>query len=315
MTLKRIIDLLCRPLSLWPCAAARARATRPYAICLLLSLWLYPAALIAAEQPDVRPIRIGLTAVFLDDQVAFTNWWRDYLERRLGRPVKFVQRSSYREIIDMLRQEKLEFAWLCGYPYVQHRTRMRLTAVPLFRGKPLYQSYLIVPAADTQTRSLFDLRGKIFAYSDPDSNSGYLYPQYLLLQQGVQPADFFVKSFFTWSHRKVVEAVAVGLAQGGAVDSYVWETLARTYPDLTAKTRVVNKSPEFGHPPFIAGTAATEQEVATMRQTLLAMAADVEGARLLLRLNLDGFVRGDDSLFAPISRMAQLVEKKRNAPD
>ena len=114
--------------------------------------------------------------------------------------------------------------------------------MPLHRGKPLYQSYLIVPSTNTRTRSYKDLKGAVFAYSDPDSNSGYLVPQFQMLEQGVRPVDLFRKSFFTWAHQDTVRAVAVGLAQTGAVDGYIWEVLAQIQPALTAKTRGVSKS-------------------------------------------------------------------------
>lgn len=253
-------------------------------------------------------VRIGLTPVFLDDQVAFLNAWRDYLAARLGRPVSFVQKGSYREIVELVRQEGLDFAWVCGYPYVRHRAQMRLLAVPLYKGVPRYQSYLIVPASDARTRSLLDLRGRIFAYSDPDSNSGYLYPQFSLLQARENPARFFARSFFTWGHRKVVEAVASGLAQGGAVDGYVWDTLHLSHPDLTARTRVVNRSPEFGFPPFVARAAIPKREFESVQQVLLGMANDPGGAGLLKRLNLDGFNPGEPALFDSVAKMMQALD-------
>ncbi|OGS90423.1 MAG: ABC transporter substrate-binding protein [Gallionellales bacterium GWA2_60_18] len=265
----------------------------------------------AAEQPATTPIRIGLTPVFLDYQANFVNEWRQHLERQLGQPVSFVQRGSYREIVNLLREQKLDFAWLCGYPYVRNKDELRLVAVPLYQNEPLYQSYLIVPATDKQTRSLADLRWKNFAFSDPDSNSGHLYTEYLLIRQGESPGSFFGKTFFTWSHRKVVEAVASGLAQGGAVDGYVWDTLALSHPQLTARTRIVNRSPKFGHPPFVASRAATEQQIAALRQALFSMAQDEEGSRLLQTLNLNGFVQGDDHLFDEIEEMSRFVEKQR----
>ena len=92
-------------------------------------LELFPAA--AAE---VAPLRVGLTPVFLDNQTALVNEWRVYLERRLGRPVTFVQRARYREIIDLLRANKLDFAWICGYPYVNNRDVLTLLAVPVYWG-------------------------------------------------------------------------------------------------------------------------------------------------------------------------------------
>lgn len=278
---------------------------------LLLALPFAPV-LHAAEQPAKPPIRIGLTPVFLDDQAIFINEWRDYLQRHLAQPVTFVQRGSYREIVDLLREGKLEFAWLCGYPYVRNKKVLRLVAVPLYQGEPLYQSYLIVPSSDMQTQLLADLRGKNFAFSDPDSNSGHLYTEYFLAKQGENPSSFFAKTFFTWGHRKVVEAVATGLAQGGAVDGYVWDALALSHPELTSKTRIVGKSPQFGHPPFVAGIAASKQDLAAMQQELLHMTHDKEGVRLLSKLNLDSFVRGNDRLFDSIEEMARFVEKTKN---
>ncbi|UCH47197.1 MAG: PhnD/SsuA/transferrin family substrate-binding protein [Betaproteobacteria bacterium] len=266
---------------------------------------LAPASL-CAEAP---PLRIGLTPVFLDDQVSFLVQWRVWLEKRLGRNVQFVQRGSYREIVDLLRGERLDFAWLCGYPFVRFRRDLKLVAVPSWRGQPLYQSYLIVPADDRTTRSILELRGKVFAFSDPDSNSGYLYPNYLLHRQGENPVLFFSRSFFTWAHRKVVEAVGVGLADGGSVDGYVWETLAQTYPDLTRATRVVSRSGDLGFPPFVARRNVPQSDFRAFRAALLDMSSDPAGRELLAYLRLDGMVQGDEALFEEIARMAKTLAK------
>lgn len=254
-------------------------------------------------------IRIGLTPVFLDDQLDFLKLLRSYLADRMGKPVRFVQRGSYREIVELIRSGKIDFAWLCGFPYVRFKKEMRLLAVPLYHGNPLYQSYLIVPASDTITTSLYELRGKIFAYSDPDSNSGYLYPQYQLLRAGEDPATFFSRSFFTWGHRKVIEAVGVGLAQGGAVDGYVWDTLNALHPELTAATRIVSRSPELGYPPFVARRNIPEDIFRKMQNVLLSMTRDSQGARLLKSLNLDGFIPGSDQLFEDIAVMARALAR------
>lgn len=276
-------------------------------LCLLL---LTPLAHTAEQQ---APIRIGLTPVFLDDQATFVVAWRDYLEMHLQRPVTFVQRGSYREVVDMLREGKLDFAWLCGYPYILNKQSFRLVAVPLYKGEPLYQAYIIVPASDKTSRSISDLRGKVFAFSDPYSNSGHLYPEYLIAQQGKRPAEYFAKTFYTWGHRKVVEAVASGLAQGGAVDGYVWDTLKLLHPELAQRTRVIQESPQFGHPPFVAGGTTSKKMIADMQGALFHMTHDPLGQPLLNNLNLDGFVYGRPDLFDRIDEMSRVVEKQRNA--
>jgi phosphonate transport system substrate-binding protein len=269
---------------------------------VLATLALLPFAGAIGGEPQA-PVRIGLTPVFLDDQAAFLRRWKAYLERRLERPIAFVQRGSYREVYELLGSRHLDFAWLCGFPYVRLEERVKLLAVPVFQGKPLYRSYLIVPASDAHTLSLLDLRGRVFAYSDPDSNSGYLYPRYLLIRNGENPDAFFLRTFYTWAHRKVVEAVASGLAHGGAVDSYVWETLAQMHPELTAKTRVAARSPEFGHPPFVAHSSVSPRGFAALQAALTGMDGDPEGQALLRRLNLDGFSVERPELFDSIARM------------
>ncbi|MBT3214518.1 MAG: phosphate/phosphite/phosphonate ABC transporter substrate-binding protein [Deltaproteobacteria bacterium] len=242
-------------------------------------------------------VRFGLTPVILDNQRDFLERWQKFLEKHLERPVIFFQRRTYGEITEMLLQEQLDIAWVCGRPYVQHQQKLQLLAVPLYRGKPLYQSYLIALSDNTGIDSILDLKGKVFAYSDPDSNSGHLVPNVMLRREGKDPKTFFAKTFFTWSHRDVVSAVASGLAQGGAVDGYVWETLNLVHPELTQRTRILNRSQEFGFPPLVARPSLPKNELLLIQSALLQMNKDPNGIQLLQKLNLDGFVEGDDALF------------------
>lgn len=276
----------------------------------LVLCWTLLCCAGSATAGQDRPVRIGLTPVFLDDQTSFITAWRDYLEARLQRKVVFVQRANYREIVDLMRGGKLDFAWVCGYPYVRNKQHLNLLAVPVYKGKPTYRSYLIVPASDQQTQSIGDLRDTVFAFSDPDSNSGYLVPVHDLFEIQEKAGIFFGKTFFTWSHRKVVEAVAAGLAQGGAVDGYVWDMLARQHPNLTAQTRIVKESAEFGFPPFVAAKSVAPADVMAMRRALLSMPEDEDGAGLLRNLGLDGFVEGNDRMFASIAKMVRVVAGK-----
>lgn len=254
------------------------------------------------------PIRVGLTPVFLDDQAGFLRQWRDFLELRLDRPVQFVRRASYAEIVDLLRQGKLDFAWLCGYPYVKHRSEFRLLATPIYRGQPLYQSYLLVPARDTLTRDIAGLKGKVFAYSDPNSNSGYLVAQHAIARLGEPAGGFFSKAFFTGSHRGVIEAVARGVAAGGVVDGYVYEALANLEPRLIERTRIVERSPLFGFPPFVAHRRVPAEVFADFQRVLLEMNQSLAGKSLLNTLQLDGFGPPDDRHYDEIARMARSVQ-------
>lgn len=256
-----------------------------------------------AHTPPARLLRVGLTPAFVHDQYALMADWRNYIEARLNMPVEFVARNSYRETIDLLHQGRLDFAWLCDYPFLYLKDLVRLLVVPLNRGKPTYRAYLIVSADNSKPQSIVDLKGAAFAYSDPYSNTGYLVPRYQIRQLGLDPNSFFRKTFFTWSHRKVVEAVVSGMADGASVDSFVWDTLYRVKPELTRATRIISKSPEYGFPPFAAHRSVPAKQFTAMQRVLLEMQNDEAGVRLLTRLNIDGFIQGERRLYDGVVEM------------
>ena len=251
-----------------------------------------------------------MTPAFLHDQHALLAEWRVYLEARLNRPVEFVQRDRYRETMDLLQQQKVEFAWICDYPYVMLKKELRLVAVALNEGKPTYRSYLIVPARDTTTHHVNDLKGTVFAYADPHSNTGYLVPRFEIKESGKNPETFFKRTFFTWSHRKAIDAVAIGLAQGAAVDSFVWDALSKVHPEITGKTRIAWQSEEYGFPPIVAQSSVPEADFLLMQDVLLNMKNDAHGRVLLERLKLTGFIAGSPKLYDRVAEMMRLFGER-----
>ena len=91
-----------------------------------------PSALLFASRAADNTLRFGTTPVFLDDQIALLGRWQLYLEGALLRPVQFVQRGSYREIMDLLLADRIDVAWVCGFPYVVHQARLSLVVVPTY---------------------------------------------------------------------------------------------------------------------------------------------------------------------------------------
>jgi phosphonate transport system substrate-binding protein len=263
-----------------------------------------------------EPIRFGLTAVVVRENLRFLDQWAYYLSQKMGQPVEFVRRRSYREVMDMLESGSLDFAWICGFPYVQKRDPefIKLLSVPIYKGKPLYHSFIIVPQ-DSPYNSFDDLKGKTFAYSDPESNSGYLYPQYLLAKKGTNKEAFFRQTFFTYNHAETVEAVAEHFADGGAVDSYIWEYLQEFRPELAEKTRVINQSPMFGFPPLVSRIGVDLETVWRMKRVFHGMHEDPDGIKFLNGLKLNSFGNSPPSLFNNIREMAKKIRSGHSLKD
>lgn len=257
-----------------------------------------------AESTEVR---FGLTPVFLSSDLELLTQLRDYLSSALDRPVRLVMRRTYQEITALLVSGQLDAAWICGYPFIKYRAQLSLLAVPVWRGRPLYQSYLIVDR-NRAIEDVLRLRGDIHAYSDPDSNSGYLVTQAVLAEHKQAASSFFRKSFFTYSHRNVVRAVASGLAESGSVDGYVWEVMSEIEPELTGGTRVMRKSEWLGFPPIACARPLEGSPLAAaIGQALTSMDRDPAGRDVLNMLRLEGFTEGEPELFDGIVRKYELA--------
>lgn len=252
-------------------------------------------------------LRIGLTAVILADQAAFLARWADYLSQRLDARVTFVSRDQYQAVHDLLFNGQIDAAWTCGFPFVRFQSQLQLLAVPLYQGQPLYQSYLIRPAStDVTVRSWADLPGRVFAYSDPLSNSGWLVAQGEFAHAGIGQKDL-KRAFFAHGHRNVAEAVASRLADAGSIDGYVWETMRLQGMSGATQTEVIWKSRLHGFPPLVATTGADPASIEALRRSLLGMPKDDTGRALLKSLNLDGFIAGRAGIFDSIRQLARSV--------
>ncbi len=251
-------------------------------------------------------LRIGLTAVILADQAAFLARWADYLSQRLDARVTFVSRDQYQAVHDLLFSGQIDAAWTCGYPFVRFQSQLQLLAVPLYQSQPLYQAYLIRPVGDTATAGWSTLADKVFAYSDPLSNSGWLVAQGEFAKAGIGQRDL-KRTFFAHGHRNVADAVASKLADAGSIDGYVWETMRLQGMAGATQTEVIWKSRLHGFPPLVATTGADPARVESLRRSLLDMNKDDAGRLLLKSLNLDGFIAGQVGVFDSIRQLARSV--------
>lgn len=112
----------------------------------------------------------------------------------------------------------------------------------------------------------------------------------------------------------LVQAVAEGVAQGGTVDGYVWETLTLRAPTLTKRTRVAYVSEEYGFPSIVASRSLERSANERFRDALLTMPEDPHGRDPLRTLNLDGFLPPDDELFKRIDRILAFVASRERLP-
>lgn len=222
-----------------------------------------------------------------------------HLEQVTGAPVTLVQRKTYQETNDLLARGMVDVGFVCTGAYLEGARQggMSLLVVPRINGSVTYRSLLIVPVAST-AKGLRDLRGKIFAFTDPLSNSGYLYPLSLLRDMKEQPENFFSRTIFTYSHDRSLAAVAERVADGAAVDSLVYDFVAERDPAMTAQVRIVWRSPEFGIPPVVVPGGITKARRQWLRGLFLNAHHNEDGRQALEALGIERFVDADPARYA-----------------
>ncbi len=268
-----------------------------------------PAAGTTAPSPTITPIRMGVAAI-LSPKTTSSGYaaLKAYLEQKLGAPVELVQRNSYAEINELLRTRQLDFAFICTGAFVRGEREfgMELLAVSEVAGSTVYYSYIIVPA-DSRAERPEDLRGRVFAFTDPLSLTGYMAPLAWLRTLGASPEQFFSRTLFTYSHDNSIRAVAEKWVDGAAVDSVVYDTLTAQDPRLAERTRIIWRSEPFGAPPVAVHPQLDAGLKERLRQVLLTMGDDPDGRAALAPLGVDRFVKGDLALYQSARAAMEMV--------
>jgi phosphonate transport system substrate-binding protein len=281
---------LCLALLLTACASAPSEKT-----IRLSNLQPLPAS----SSDQVVPLRVAVAAVISPKGTAESyQLLLKYLGARLNRPTELVQRRTYAEINALVQNGYVDVAFVCTSAYVEGHEKfgMELLVAPQVNGGVTYNSLLIVPRASS-AQSLNDLRGKVFAFTDPMSNTGRVYPTYLVQKLNSTPEKFFARTFFTYSHDDAIRAVANGLADGAAVDSLVYEFATAREPALLEKTKIIHRSPPFGIPPVVVSPSIRPQLKAELQESLLEMINSHEGQKGLQAIGVDRFVLIEDSAY------------------
>ncbi|MBI4963765.1 MAG: phosphate/phosphite/phosphonate ABC transporter substrate-binding protein [Desulfomonile tiedjei] len=256
---------------------------------------------------DSKHLRVAVAAM-ISPKETFVHYREmlEYIGEKLNREVLLVQRKTYGEINELLGKGEIDFAFLCSGPYALEKDKygLELLATPEINGSHFYHAYLMVNERSS-FKDLEDLRGKTFAFTDPDSNTGRLVPTNWLEELGERPETFFGQTIYTYSHDNSIMAVAKGMVDGASVDGLIWDFYNRRNPAITNSTRVIRKSAPYGTPPLVASKNLPAEAKGQIRKLLFSMHQDVKGRRILDQLMIDRFIEPSDDWYEGIREMSR----------
>lgn len=192
-----------------------------------------------AEYPVVRLGHSG--SENLADQIQTWAPLPKYIERTLGVKSTIRNSTDYAAIIEALAGGHIEVAYYGAAGYASAYEVMEGNIEPCCLEESLegYLGYFgrIIVKADSPYQTLEDLEGKVFAFTDPNSTSGYLVPTYYLTKNmGKKPEEFFAKTVFAGSRDTAILSVLQGTAD--AMADYKYDEQNSGYTKLMRKGMV-----------------------------------------------------------------------------
>lgn len=145
-----------------------------------------------------------------------------HLEKSLGVKVKAISASDYAGVITAMTNKHVDFAYFGPKSYVEAAEKAGAEALAMEldkEGNPGYYGMVIVKKG-SDIKNIESAKGKTFAFTDPNSTSGYLVPNILFYRDmKIKPEDYFKEVKFSGSHGASILAVKNGSIEVAATNN------------------------------------------------------------------------------------------------
>ena len=239
------------------------------------------------------------------------NGLRQYLEQRLGIPVKMQVATDYAGVITAMQFKHIDLAYFGPKAYVDAAQRANAEAfvVQILRdGRNGYHG-VVITRKDSSIHNIEDAKGKIFAFTDPNSTSGTLVPTvYFVKEMKIKPEEYFSKVIYSGSHQASILEVKSGrvdLASTNDLDllrgnGKQWNT--------DQDFRVLWTSPLIPGSPM----AFRKDLPASLKEALTNAFISYKDPAGLQLLKVSGYERATDDIYNPIREQIEVKKQLGN---
>jgi len=224
------------------------------------------------------------------------------LEKQLGIEVQPFVATDYTGVVEALRGNKLDIAFLTPASYVlaKNEANVRVVLKSERKGSPYYYA-AIITRADSGIKTLEDLRGKTFAFGDPVSTSANVFPRKMFHERGIDPVRDFKQILYSGGHDATVLAVLNGKVDAGATyanspdnNDTAWMRYLKN-PEDVKKIRAIAFSEPIPADNLVINGNLDERTAKKIEDTFIELSRDPKGKQMLRDLyQIDGFVPATD---------------------
>lgn len=296
---------------------------------VLAALVALPAIAADDWKQDYQVIKFGILSGENEaDRIARNEPLRAYLEKELGVAVEIFTAGNYDGVIQAMAADQIEIARFGSSSYAAAYTATDGGVAPFLSvikadGNTGYRS-IVVTRCDSGITSLEDAKGKVHAFADPDSTSGYAVPYFNMKEKlGIDPATYFSAIPFSGSHEAGVTGVVNGTFdtastyQNNEIDGIPQRMVAKGMID-DGVVCTIWESPEITVGPWAARTNLPQEMIDDIKQALLDMPEkDLEAFRAHTSFDPDdanpdvGYFEVDHERYQWIVDMREWLKEQR----
>jgi phosphonate transport system substrate-binding protein len=269
-------------------------------------------AVVPAAAQAQKPLHLVLTpSQKPTDLLAAGEEFGAALGKLVGQPVRITVASDYAAVIEALRNQTADLAFVhpVGYVLANREAKATIVAKDRWHGNTSYTSRIYV-RKESGLKTLEELRGKTIAFVDPASSSGYVYPMVMLIQRGLvknrDPKTFFKDVVFAGSH----DAALIALLRGHVDAIGSFDQAREQYlkdPAEREKLTWVAESAPIPEGGICAREGLDPALVGRIRDALLRIRGPEYAAMLKKLYDIDGFEPAEDREYEVVRAAMDLV--------
>ena len=278
-------------------------------VTLALSLALPVAAMAAPPADWPKELKLGLIPTESSDNITerFDNLVQ-HLQKELELPVTTQVASDYAGVITAMQFKHIDLAYFGPKSYVEAAERAGAEALVMEVSEDGSKGYhgVIITKKDSPIKTMEDAKGKVWAFTDPNSTSGTLVPTvYFVKEMQIDPEKYFSKVIYSGSHEASILAI-----KGGKIDIASTNDLdlARGNGkgwDIEKDFQILWTSPLIPGSPMACRKDLPESLKTAMKEAFLSY-KDQEGLKML---KLQGYVATDDATYNPIREQIEVKKQ------
>ena len=206
-----------------------------------------------------NPVKLYFTpSVDADTIASNSEGFIKFLEKETGYFFKTGIPTNYISVVESFGSKRADIGVMNSFGYIMANQKYGATAkLRVIRyGHDYYQGQIIAHV-DSGIKSVKDLEGKKFAFTDPSSTSGYMFPKKIFKESGVKLGNttFAIKhdNVVTMVYQKQVDAGATYYS-APAQDGKIRDARSRVktqFPDVEEKVKIVTITEKIPNDPFV----------------------------------------------------------------